>query len=127
MKVLYQRDVGQADPAEALRYLCAEEAAEPEAEAFASELVAGVVRELPAIDRRIASYAREWRLERLANVDRNILRLAVYELVYRPDVPASVVINEAVELAKVYGGDESGRFVNGVLGQMARDLEATRP
>lgn len=122
MKVLYQRDVGQADPEEALAYLCAEEAADQEVAAFAAELVQGVLRQLPNIDRRIAAYARDWRLERLASVDRNILRLATYEVLYRPDVPASVAINEAVELAKAYGGEDSAKFINGVLGQLVRDM-----
>jgi N utilization substance protein B len=124
MKALYQRDVGQGRPAETLRYLCEEEAAEPEVAAFAERLLQGVLDNLPDVDRRIASYARDWRLERLANVDRNILRLGVYELFHLPETPPSVAISEAVEMAKVYGGPESAKFVNGVLGQMARDLAA---
>jgi N utilization substance protein B len=122
MKALYQRDVGRGVPAATLAYLCAEEGVGGDIAAFAQQLLAGVLAHLPELDRVIAAKAREWRLDRLANVDRNILRLGVYELTYGREVPASVAINEAVELAKVYGGPESGRFVNGVLGQVAREV-----
>jgi N utilization substance protein B len=124
MKALYQRDVGHGRPSETLRYLCEEEAAEPDTAGFAERLLTGVLDHLADVDRRIAGYARDWRLERLANVDRNILRLGVYELFWGEDAPPSVAISEAVEMAKVYGGPESGRFINGVLGQMARDRAA---
>ena len=124
MKSLYQRDVGQGRPADTLRYLCEEEKPEPEVAAFAERLLQGVMENLQDVDRRIADYARDWRLERLANVDRNILRLGVYELLNQPETPPSVAISEAVEMAKIYGGPESGKFVNGVLGQMARDHAA---
>lgn len=122
MKVLYQRDVGRGRSQDLLAYLCAEERADQEVASFAHELVSGVLEHLPEIDRAIAARAHDWRLDRLANVDRNILRLGVYELTQRPEVPPSVVINEAVELAKAYGGPESSRFVNGVLGQIGRDV-----
>ncbi len=127
MKALYQRDVGRGAPQASLDYLCAEEGVEGDDAAFARELLNGVLANLPELDRVIAAKAKEWRLDRLANVDRNILRLGVFELTHGGDVPASVAINEAVELAKVYGGPESGRFVNGVLGQVARELGAPVP
>ncbi|HVB09608.1 MAG TPA: transcription antitermination factor NusB [Bacillota bacterium] len=123
MKALYQRDVGRGAPAATLAYLCEEEGVEADIAQFAQALLSGVLAHLPELDRVIAARAKEWRLDRLANVDRNVLRLGVYELTFGQDVPASVAINEAVELAKDYGGPESGRFVNGVLGQVARELE----
>jgi len=79
------------------------------------------VREQPALDRIIADRAVGWKLERIANVDRNILRLALYEILHRPEIPASVSVNEAVEMAKKYSTDESGKFVNGILGSFLRD------
>ncbi|HEY8415374.1 MAG TPA: transcription antitermination factor NusB [Thermaerobacter sp.] len=95
--------------------------------AFARELLNGVMAERRAIDDLIARYARDWDIQRLARVDRNILRIGIYELLFanRPDVPAAVAINEAVELAKRFSSAESGRFVNGVLGQLARDYGKT--
>jgi N utilization substance protein B len=83
--------------------------------AYLQELVEGVASHLEELDALIARYSEHWRLERMTSVDRNLLRLAVYELVYEPDVPSKVVINEAVELAKRYGTEASGAFVNGLL------------
>lgn len=86
-------------------------------EAFeqARSLVEGTTRHRPEIDELIRSQADNWRLERMPVVDRNILRLAVYEMLHRPDVPKLVVLDEAIELAKRYGSDQSSRFVNGLL------------
>ena len=82
---------------------------------FASELVSNVWDRLALVDGEIAKYAMNWQLDRMATVDRNILRLACFELLFRPDIPPKVSINEAVELAKKYGDLESGKFVNGIL------------
>lgn len=82
---------------------------------YAEALVRGVVEHAEAIDAAIAGVAEHWAFERLALVDRNILRLAAYELLVREDIPPKVAINEAIELAKAYGGEESGRFVNALL------------
>ncbi len=79
------------------------------------ELVEGVAAHLEELDALIASHSEHWRLERMAAVDRNLLRLATYELLYQPQVPPKVVINEAVEMAKIYGAEGSGAFVNGIL------------
>ncbi len=87
----------------------------PEVREFADSLVSGVVDHLAAIDETIAKNAAHWSLARIAPVERNILRLATYELLQRSDIPERVVINEAIELAKAYGSEESGAFVNGIL------------
>jgi len=79
------------------------------------ELVEGVAAHLEELDALISRYSEHWRLERMAAVDRNLLRLAAYELLYQPGIPPKVVINEAVELAKIYGTELSGAFVNGIL------------
>ncbi len=94
----------------------------PQQEAFVNELVAGTVAKVDDIDRQIASHAEHWRLERMPTVDRNILRLAVYEMMYL-DTPAAVAIDEALELARRYSNEESVQFVNGVLDAVHRDLE----
>lgn len=127
LKALFQVDLVGGDGAEVLKYLFEEDQPLSEVEAFARELVTGTLAHRREIDAQIARYARDWRLERLAAVDRNILRLAIFELLFRRDVPAGVAINEAVELAKTYGEAESGRFVNGILGQLARDREGGAP
>lgn len=95
------------------------------ARAFAKELVVGVAAERAEIDARIAAHARNWRVDRMATVDRNVLRLAVHELVHG-DVPHNVVINEAIELARDFGSDRSPAFVNGVLDAVARELADAR-
>jgi N utilization substance protein B len=89
---------------------------------YVCDVVNGVAGRLAELDELIRRYARNWDLERMPALDRAILRLAAYELGHRPDVPRNVVINEAVELAKVFSTDESGRFVNGMLSAMATDL-----
>lgn len=87
---------------------------------YAESLVQGVKAHVPEIDATIAPVLENFRIERLAAVDRNILRLAVYELMFVPDVPAPVVINEAIEIAKALGAGESGSFVNGILHKVAQ-------
>jgi N utilization substance protein B len=89
---------------------------------YADDLVRGVSERRSDIDERIRSASEHWRLERMARVDRNILRVGAYELMALHDVPRAVIIDEAVELAKRFGTDESGKFVNGVLDRIAQDL-----
>jgi len=89
---------------------------------FTEKIVKGVVSKLAEIDEYITKYAPEWPLEQITNVDRNILRIGIYELIFDPDVPSKVAINEAIEMAKTFGGESSGKFVNGVLGSIYKDL-----
>lgn len=89
---------------------------------FVDALIDGVLVKRVAIDRLIEKYAPDWPIEQITIVDRNILRLGIYELVYGAEVPAKVAINEAIELAKAFGGESSGRFVNGVLGAIYKDM-----
>lgn len=86
---------------------------------YARDLALHTEQRLPEIDAQIEATSEHWSLMRMPFVDRNILRLAVYEIVFEPDVPDSVAINEAVEMAKAYGTDDSPKFVNGVLGRIA--------
>jgi N utilization substance protein B len=92
---------------------------------FAEELVRGVIEKRAAIDEKIAKYTENWDLPRIAAVDRNILRLAMYEMLFRDDIPPVVSINEAVDIAKKFSTRESGAFVNGILDRLKADL--TRP
>lgn len=96
-----------------------EEAGLPEVGAeFARNLVEGVQHHKAALDNYIARYAPEWPVDQIAIIDRNVLRIALYEILFATDTPTKVAINEAVELAKEFGSDSSGRFVNGVLGSL---------
>lgn len=92
-------------------------------DAFTRKLVNGVVEKKEEIDQKLVAYLTGWQVDRLSRVDRQILRLAAYELMYCTDVPPKVVINEAIELAKHFGLEENGKFVNGVLGRMLREKE----
>jgi len=92
-----------------------------EARAYADDLVRGIAGDLEGIDTRIRSASKNWRLERMTRVDRNVLRLGAWELQNHQDVPRAVILDEAVEIAKRYGTEESGSFVNGVLDRIADD------
>ncbi len=94
---------------------------------FAEHLVKGVIKEQSIIDAQIEKYAPEWPLNQITTIDRNILRIGIYELSLPEQVPPKVAINEAIELAKAFGGDASGRFVNGVLGSLFKTMIAEHP
>jgi N utilization substance protein B len=89
---------------------------------FANDLLRGALEKLPEIDAKIRTLADNWDFERLAVVDRNILRLAVYEMLFRPEIPPVVSINEAIEIAKKFSTAESGKFVNGLLDRVKKEL-----
>ena len=89
---------------------------------FARTLLVGILKQSLEIDQYITRYAPEWPIDQITVVDRNILRLGIFELLFAHEVPAKVAINEAIELAKTFGGESSGRFVNGVLGAIYKDI-----
>ncbi|HEY8424692.1 MAG TPA: transcription antitermination factor NusB [Limnochordales bacterium] len=122
LRVLFQVDVGKADPQLALEQSLKQVPLAPAQAAFARQLVEGTLAHLQEIDRLLARFAIDWTLERMANVDRNVMRMAVYEILYLKEIPPGVSINEAVELAKKYGDTESGKFVNGILGNVVRHV-----
>ncbi len=93
---------------------------------FVRSLVKGVLDNIKEVDAYIVKYATEWPLEQITIIDRNILRIGVYELVMDEEVPSKVAIDEAIEIAKTFGGESSGKFVNGVLGAIYRDLPQTQ-
>ena len=130
LQLLFQSDVarqGERAPAGRFDAFWAERRALPEVRSFAEALVRGVEEHLEVIDGVLRNHARHWSLERMAAVDRNVLRLAVYELFYLTDVPSRVVLNEAIEIAKKYGSEESGGFVNGVLDDVLKTEPALYP
>ena len=124
LKALYEMDTVAHQPEDILARLLEEAAATPNVEAFARELVTSVLAHQEEIDEVIRQKAPAWPLEQVAVVDRNILRLAIFEILLDNSVPVRAAINEAVELAKAFGGESSPKFVNGVLGAVS--LMATR-
>jgi N utilization substance protein B len=93
---------------------------------YTNVLVRGTMDMIPELDAILQQYVKGWKIERLARVDRNILRLGTYEMVFRDDIPPKVAVNEAVELAKAFGDQESSKFVNGVLGQILQNLDQVK-
>ena len=127
MQTLYEWDFNgrTADPIALLNNNFTEFAPDFHDEGFSASLLKGVLDHHAEIDATITKYAPEWPIEQITIVDRNVLRLGVYELTFCPEVPPKVAINEAIEVAKGFGGESSGKFVNGVLGAVYRDLVAT--
>jgi N utilization substance protein B len=132
LQMLYQWEVGKLPLAEVFSTFWAEPAEEAggddavalpaDLRAFAASLAAGVVRSVAELDPTIAEAAEHWRLERMNVLDRLILRLAVYEFLYQPETPSPVIINEALELARTFSGDDSVKFINGILDGIRRTL-----
>jgi N utilization substance protein B len=124
LQLLYQHELTHAAPEEMQAHFEEWKGASEGARRFADSLVRGVIEHLGEIDDELGRQTAHWRLERLAAVDRNILRLALCELLFHDDTPPAVVIDEAIEVAKRFGSSESARFVNGVLDGFVR---RTRP
>lgn len=122
MKSLFARDLGKIEPADLLAGLYEEENVASDVRSFCSKLVQGVLENQQLLDEMIDRYALEWQLERIAAVERNIMRIALFEMTCTRDTPPAVAINEALEIAKLYGGDQSPRFINGILGKVLKDL-----
>jgi N utilization substance protein B len=119
-RALFQVDVGKSKPQPSLRYAREGLTFLPEEERFIEELVEGTLQYREVLDRVICKHLKNWELHRLPAVDRNLLRLALFEILYRPDIPNAVAINEALELAKKYGSStDAVSFINGVLDRAA--------
>lgn len=122
MRTLFAVDVGRSNTERALTHSLEEFELSGEERQFVRRLVEGALAHVAEIDEMIHKSATRWSLERMARTDRNILRMAVFELTHEVDVPPSVAVNEAVELAKRYGDADSGKFVNGILGQIIKEI-----
>ena len=122
---LYQWDVRGPDALPEMDELLLKDRREPEVADYVKTLVNGTIEHREEIDRRISEAAEHWRIERMAVLDRNVMRMATFEMAFRKDdVPPKVAINEAIELAKRFSTGESGAFVNGVLDRVKRGIEA---
>ena len=129
MQALFYMDTQQTLDAEALDRFCMTFSPSKKALPFFTEIVTGVIKERRRIDTVIEGYSNNWKMSRMSCVDRNILRIAVYELLFRPDIPAKVSINEAIDIGKKYGAQESGAFINGILDsiRLAADKDLIDP
>jgi N utilization substance protein B len=128
LQVLFQRDLTKEPLITAQEvHRWAEEFKVPElSRVFAQSLVDGTIEHLDEIDQKLTSFAQDWTLSRMANVDRNVMRLAAYEILFCPDIPGRVSLNEAIELAKRFGGEESAKFVNGILDRVVDSVTKTQ-
>ena len=123
VQFLFQRDFNANDVERALADFWNGKQSDPKTRRFTEDLVRGVLPNLPEIDAKLQHYAEHWDVKRMNAVDRNVMRLALYEMLYRPDIPPVVSINEAVDIAKAFSSLESGRFVNGILDRARKDLD----
>lgn len=119
LETLYEYDIANHQPGEILQHRLRDNPMESAGVKFAETLIMGVVEYQTVMDQLISRYAPEWPLDQMAVIDRNILRMAIFEFLISAETPVKVAINEAVELAKTYGSDSAPRFVNGVLGTLA--------
>jgi N utilization substance protein B len=136
LQSLYQIEMNHVSPMDAVTSVIEEAENDNESELevadeklspdYIVELVDGTFTHKKEIDILLEEYLKGWQMDRLSRIDREVLRLAVYEMVYRDDVPPKVVVNEAIELSKHFGTEESGKFVNGVLGKMIRELDGLK-
>jgi N utilization substance protein B len=122
LRMLFGLEASEADVEQAVLSYWREFGGDAEARGYADDAVRGVMSERDAIDEVVRRASEHWRLERMTRVDRNLLRLGTWELTRRLDVPRAVILDEAVELAKRYGSEDSGAFVNGVLNRIAENL-----
>ncbi len=126
LEALYEYDIVGHSPGEAFQHRLLEAPMASSGVEFASSLIQGVIEYQSTMDALIARFAPEWPLDQMAVIDRNILRIAIYEFLVSEETPVKVAINEAVELAKIYGADSAPRFINGVLGTLAEQVESLR-
>lgn len=135
LQSLYQIDMNGVSAAEAVNVAVHEAENDNEAQVdhkekimpeYIRELVDGTLSNRDRIDELLAGYLKGWKMDRLSRVDREVLRLAAFEMLFQEDVPPKVVVNEAIDLAKHFGTDDSGKFVNGVLGKMIKDVDTLR-
>jgi transcription antitermination factor NusB len=122
IKVLFHLEFSKDDPAAAFELICNNFGAAEDSKAFSKELVEGICSHMKEVDELLSKASQHWRLERIAKVDRAILRMALYELLYRDDIPPKATINEAVDLGKKFCSEESGAFINGILDKIYHAL-----
>jgi N utilization substance protein B len=120
MKLVYQLDIQKDSREEQIRQTLEQENLTENDTNYITDVVEGVFKNVEQIDRTIETYSKGWKLSRISKVDLSILRLSIYEISFREDIPFNVSVNEAVELAKSYSGEESSSFMNGILGKVSK-------
>ena len=123
LKVLFELENDGGDAERSLQYHVAESRADAEVTDFARTLIQGVRDHQGEIDAQLKAASNNWGLDQMAKVERTLLRIASFEILYLPSVPLKAAINESIELAKTFGGPDSGKFVNGILGRIASEAE----
>jgi len=121
LEIIYQKEITESSLEEIIENRNRTGTQEMPSE-FAMKLIEGVLEHQEEIDSLIADYADNWAIDRMPSLDRNIIRISLYEIMHEEEIPVSVSINEAVEMAKIYGTEDSGKFVNGVLGKISSEL-----
>ena len=121
LQALYQSEIIQEDTVHSLPQLSDDFSPDERKDEFAERIVAGVREHKHEIDRLIEHYSENWRLDRMPIIDRSILRMAIYELLYCEEIPPKVTLNEAIDLGKRYGAEDSGSFINGILDQVRKN------
>ena len=122
LQVLYQWDLTQQDTQKGLAHFKEHFSLKEESDPFLEQIVRGVLTHRKEIDRLIEQYSENWRLDRIAPIDHTILRIAIFELLYCDEIPPKVTLNEAVDLGKQYGSEDSGRFINGILDRIMNEV-----
>jgi N utilization substance protein B len=123
LQILFQYDLVNGNLNEIMEEFWKDKRVNSKIVSFCSQLINGTIDNLKEIDKCISQHSLNWKLERMSTVDRNILRMATYELLFQKETPAPVVINEAIEVAKKFGTEESAKFINGILDAIRRSLE----
>ncbi len=122
LQVLYQIEITKQDPLQAFNQWKAHFSLEEGEDEFAERIILGVVGHRQEIDHLIGTHSEHWSLDRISMIDRNILRMAIFELLYCHDIPPKVTLNEAIDLGKQYGSEESGSFINGILDKIQKEV-----
>ncbi|MBU1171692.1 MAG: transcription antitermination factor NusB [Proteobacteria bacterium] len=123
MQALYYIDMGKNDQERAFRLFCINFEPSDDVMPFFQQLVKGTLEHRDKIDRKIETFSSNWKLSRMSGVDRNVIRIAVYELMFCHDIPSKVSINEAIDIGKKYGTADSGAFINGILDAISIDID----
>lgn len=126
LQILFQLDFNNSEPSQTINRYWQDRKALPEIRKYSQWLVEGIISNQQEIDRIIQSFSEHWRLSRMAVVDRNILRMAVFELLYEENVAPAIIINEAIEIAKKYSGQEAAVFINGILDAISKKLNSVK-
>lgn len=123
MQALYYIDMSKDDAETALRLFCKYSDEEADMDTFFKEIVEGAIANKAEIDELIEKFSSNWKLSRMSGTDRNVIRISVFEILFCPDIPSTVAINEAIDIGKKYGTKDSGAFINGILDAISQNIE----